>query len=75
LITKKILEKFYFNFLGHFPVYSVAEHGSTECLIQKVKPLLHKYKVSAYLSGHDHDLQHISHTDMGSTVEYIGILK
>lgn len=33
-------------------------------------PLLHKYKVSAYLSGHDHNLQHLSSSNQGSTVEY-----
>lgn len=42
---------------GHFPVYSVAEHGSTQCLIDKVLPLLETYKATAYLSGHDHSLQ------------------
>lgn len=56
---------------GHFPVYSVAEHGSTECLIDKLAPLLYKYRVSAYLSGHDHNLQHISVTDSNTTVEYM----
>lgn len=55
---------------GHFPVYSVAEHGSTQCLIDNVMPLLHKYKVSAYISGHDHNLQHMSSIKLGSTVEY-----
>jgi tartrate-resistant acid phosphatase type 5 len=56
---------------SHFPIFSVAEHGSTQCLIDNLMPLLHKYKVSLYLSGHDHNLQHISHTYLGSTVEYM----
>jgi len=32
---------------------------------------LHKYSVSAYLCGHDHNLQHLSDTYLGTTVEYI----
>lgn len=55
---------------GHFPVYSIAEHGPTTCLVNRLKPLLHKYRVSAYFGGHDHNLQHISVTEGGSTVEY-----
>jgi tartrate-resistant acid phosphatase type 5 len=56
---------------SHFPIFSVAEHGSTQCLINSLMPLLHKYKVSLYLSGHDHNLQHISYTYLNSTVEYM----
>eukprot|EP01130_Rhizamoeba_saxonica_P012894 TRINITY_DN5478_c0_g3_i1.p1 TRINITY_DN5478_c0_g3~~TRINITY_DN5478_c0_g3_i1.p1 ORF type:complete len:315 (-),score=50.71 TRINITY_DN5478_c0_g3_i1:61-1005(-) len=52
--------------VGHYPVYSVASHGPTSILIKEVKPLLEKYKVAAYFSGHDHNLQHLSH----NSVEY-----
>ncbi|XP_022258095.1 tartrate-resistant acid phosphatase type 5-like isoform X2 [Limulus polyphemus] len=55
---------------GHYPVYSVAEHGSTDCLLKKLLPMLKKYKVSAYISGHDHNLQHIQPSDATWTVEY-----
>lgn len=42
---------------GHFPVWSVAEHGPTKCLVERLKPLLEKYKANSYLCGHDHNLQ------------------
>ncbi|KAJ1456218.1 Metallo-dependent phosphatase-like protein [Pelagophyceae sp. CCMP2097] len=47
---------------GHFPCYSATkgEHGDTPLLIDALVPLLVKYKVHAYLSGHDHILQHIT---------------
>ena len=46
-----------------FVVWSVAEHGPTDTLVRKLKPLLEKYNVTAYMCGHDHNLQHI--TDAG----------
>lgn len=44
---------------GHHPMYSGGEHGPTPELIAQVKPLFERYGVRVYLSGHDHDLQHI----------------
>ncbi|XP_065827829.1 tartrate-resistant acid phosphatase type 5-like isoform X2 [Oscarella lobularis] len=45
--------------MGHYPIWSVCEHGPTQILLDRLKPLLEKYNVSAYLSGHDHCLEHI----------------
>ncbi|KAI9921179.1 hypothetical protein PsorP6_000414 [Peronosclerospora sorghi] len=45
--------------LGHWGVYSFAGNGNTPELIDTLDPMLKKYKVDAYFSGHDHSLQHI----------------
>eukprot|EP00795_Rhopilema_esculentum_P001385 gene1385-15793_t len=53
---------------GHHPILSAGAHGNSPCLMTKLKPLLEKYDVTAYFSGHDHNLQHIS--DPKSNVAY-----
>ena len=44
---------------GHYPVWSIAEHGSTDCLVKEVMPLLQSSKTAVYIGGHDHNLQFI----------------
>ena len=42
---------------GHHPVVSAGIHGNTPYLLSNLKPLMEEYDVTAYISGHDHNLQ------------------
>jgi len=44
---------------GHYPVYSMGPHMISRKFQQYISPLLEKYQVDFYISGHDHNLQHI----------------
>ena len=46
--------------IGHHPVYSGGNHGSTPGLKRAVLPLLEQHRAHAYLQGHDHCLQHVT---------------
>jgi acid phosphatase len=50
---------------AHHPIYSGGIHGSTQELIDKVKPILEKYKVTMYVCGHDHDIQYLQEKEGG----------
>lgn len=45
--------------IGHHPVFSGGSHGGAPVLQRELQPLLEKYHVDAYLSGHNHVLEHI----------------
>lgn len=48
--------------VGHHPMFtggSRTEAYDTRAIRNSLKPLLDKYKVDAYLAGHEHSLQHI----------------
>eukprot|EP00755_Sulcionema_specki_P018389 Sspe_Gene.66758::Locus_39436_Transcript_1_2_Confidence_0.667_Length_1232::g.66758::m.66758/K14379/ACP5; tartrate-resistant acid phosphatase type 5 len=57
---------------GHYPVYSICSHGPTASLVSRVLPLLKKYKVSGYISGHDHCLEHFIEDDIAYVVSGAG---
>ena len=50
--------------VGHFPLFSMMGNGPTRELVEAVLPLLIEHGVQAYLSGHDHALQHIVLRDL-----------
>ena len=44
-------------FSRHYPTWSIAKHGPSKCLVEKLPKFMEKFQVSAYISGHDHNLQ------------------
>jgi tartrate-resistant acid phosphatase type 5 len=52
---------------GHYPVYSIAEHGPTKQLQPDKFPYFRDNRISAYLCGHDHNQQFI---DVGDGIQY-----
>lgn len=46
--------------VAHQPIFSSGNNGDEPDLINRVLPLLRKYSVDAYMSGHAHNMQHLT---------------
>ena len=46
---------------GHYPIYSIGSHSDNAELVTHLQPLLEKYHVDAYFSGHDHISEHLKY--------------
>ncbi|XP_072776101.1 tartrate-resistant acid phosphatase type 5 [Taeniopygia guttata] len=57
---------------GHYPLWSVGKHGPTGCLLRLLRPLLRRHRVSAYLCGHDHNLQYLEEGGVGYVLSGAG---
>mmetsp|Transcript_55847 Transcript_55847/g.120758 ORF Transcript_55847/g.120758 Transcript_55847/m.120758 type:complete len:460 (-) Transcript_55847:151-1530(-) len=44
---------------GHFPIWSIGLDGSNPCLEERLRPMLLRHGAH-YISGHDHNLEHLS---------------
>lgn len=54
---------------GHYPIWSAGLDGPSQCLIERLRPML-MANGAHYVSGHDHNLQHIHH--MGLDMFVVG---
>lgn len=55
---------------GHHPIYSAnPKQGINSDLIQRIKPILEKYNVQFYISGHNRNLQHLK--ESGGKLDYM----
>jgi hypothetical protein len=53
--------------IGHYPLYSAGANGDQKVMKTALKDLFEKHQVDAYISGHDHNLQHLTKNG----IEYI----
>lgn len=59
--------------VGHHTLRSGgSKHGETAEVVQLVEPILIKHRVTAYINGHDHDLQHIRRRHLNCIVSGAG---
>ncbi|XP_061373842.1 purple acid phosphatase 8-like isoform X2 [Gastrolobium bilobum] len=51
--------------VGHHTIKSPGHHGNTQELEEQLVPILKANKVTAYINGHDHCVEHIIDTESG----------
>lgn len=56
---------------GHYPVYSICEHGNTITLINDLIPLFEKYGAH-YFSGHDHCAEYFYNNNVAYVLNGMG---
>ena len=60
---------------GHYQLFSNGYYGNYSKMIERVLPLLIKYKVTVYFSGHDHNFQLLKYHDIYFCVNGVGAYK
>ena len=45
--------------IAHHPVFSNGEHGDSQVLLKDWAPLFKRHRVDFFISGHDHQLEHL----------------
>ena len=59
---------------GHYPIFSQGSHGDILELKRYLLPLLLKYKVHAYVCGHDHISEHLQYGSLHAFVAGAGAM-
>ena len=75
LIHAKKLKVQWIFVYGHYQLFSNGYYGNYNVMIQRLLPLLRKYKVSVYFSGHEHNFQFLKYDNIYFCVNGAGAFK
>ena len=75
LIDAKKLKSRWIFVYGHYQLFSNGYYGNYNTMIQRILPLLKKYKVSAYFSGHEHNFQLLEYHGIHFCINGVGAYK
>tara|TARA_A100001011_G_scaffold399945_1_gene511255 strand:- start:1764 stop:2771 length:1008 start_codon:yes stop_codon:yes gene_type:complete len=75
LIDAKRLKCKWIFVYGHYHLFSNGYYGNYNVMIQRILPLMKKYKVAVYFSGHDHNFQLLKYDGMYFCVNGAGAYK